>query len=125
MARWIFDDALGTTYSFAVNPNEMSSPWFDNNVQASPTVAPDGGFILTEGPRAAKELTLSGVILAQAQYVEMVAWLKQRKRVYLTDHFNRRMIVFVRTFEPTPLRRTTWKHSYSMTLIVLTEPVQQ
>lgn len=123
-ARWNLDDGT-TNYDFAVNPNQMSSPWFDVTVSAKPTTSPDGRFILSEGARQPKELTISGVILAQDQYDQLVLWKNKRRRVYLTDHFNRRMLAFITSFTPKPKQRATWMHEYDMTFLLLSEPVTQ
>lgn len=120
-ARWTFDDGMGDIYQFRVNPNEMSSPWEDINVTASGTVAPDGGILLVEGARQVKEFTISGVVLSEGQYFEMIAWKNKRRRVYLTDHFGRRMVVFIKSFNPTPKRRTSYLHQYDMVMLILGE----
>jgi hypothetical protein len=119
--RWSLDDGAGDVYSFEVNPNEMSSPWEDINVVASVTTA--GNFLLTQGSRQAKQFTFSGVLLTKDQYDVMVTWLQKKRRVYLIDHFGRRLIVFLTSFNPTPKRRVGWKHQYEMTMLVLSEPV--
>lgn len=121
-ARWTLDDGAGDVYTFVVNPNAMSSPWLDVPVTASGTTAPGGAILLTEGARTAKEMTISGVLLDQMQHDILAAWLNKRRRVYLTDHFSRRMIVFIKAYNPVPKRRTSWKHDWEMTLLVLAQP---
>lgn len=120
--RWKLDDGAGDVYSFQVNPNAMSSPWEDIAITASATTAPGGAILLTEGQRTAKEMTISGVILEKSQHDVLAAWLKKRRRVFLSDHFGRTMIVFIKSYSPVPKRRTTWKHDWEMTLLVLGSP---
>lgn len=126
--RWKFEDPADTnpltrSYVFEVNPNVMGSPFPTRNVTTLGTTAVDGKVLLWEGMRSPAQMTISGVSLSRAQYYELERWvLGKDGRLFLYDHFGRRMVVIPLAFKPEPRRAVgshPWIHDYSIDLIVV------
>jgi hypothetical protein len=123
--RWRFVDPLDTDattrqYVFPRNPEEMSSPFPSRVISSAPTTY--GGHILREGSPLPKAWTFSGTIPDQAMYEALRSWVYDRKnRLWLFDHFGRRLTLVLENFDPTPKRAygKYWKHSYTISAQVL------
>lgn len=125
--RWRFEDPfdpyLSNTYTFALNPNAMTSPFPRRNITARGTTAINGRTLLTEGQRQPTEWTFSGDFLDPNHYEALRSWVLDRmgRRLYLYDHFGRKMTVVPLQFDPTPKRVIAryWRHTYTITCLVL------
>lgn len=121
MLRWRLDDGV-TSYTFAFNPNQMTSPYASVPVRAFSTT--DGVVLLQQVRFEPTLLQFSGVIQVQGQYDALLAWMAKTTPVALFDHLGRSMSVFIKSFAPVTVRsRNAWKHQYEMSVLVLTEPV--
>ena len=87
------------------------------------TTAMDGQALLFEGFAAPTEWTFSGSTLDAANYEALRAWTYDRpgRRLYLYDHYGRRMTIVLKQFAPTPKRSIGkyWRHEYTITALVL------
>jgi len=112
------------TYNFMWNPSEMSSPFPERSVTVSSAVAPDGQSVLWEGATQPVQFTFRGTTPNATQYEALREWVYERRgRMYLYDHFGRRMLVVFKKFDPTPGAKARpgryWYHSYTVTALVL------
>jgi hypothetical protein len=125
--RWRFEDPydpyLSNTYEFAINPNAMTSPFPRRNITAKATTAINGRTLLTEGQRQPAEWTFSGDFLEANHYEALRSWVLDRvgRRLFLYDHFGRKLTVVPLQFNPTPKRVIAryWRHTYEITCLVL------
>lgn len=121
--RWRFEDPADPDpdtrfYTFAINPNEMSSPFGERAITYEGTTAADGQPIMWEAQTPPTKWTFSGGILNHAHYEALRHWTYDRQgRLFLWDHFGRRLTVSLVNFEPTPKRAIGryWRHEYTMT----------
>jgi hypothetical protein len=112
------------SYTFEVNPNSMNSPYPTRSTQTMGTTAVDGNVLMWEGMRQPAQLTFGGVILSHAQYMALYDWVYNRKgRLFLWDHFQRRMTVVLKSFSPEPKSKFNgkyyWRHEYTIEATVL------
>lgn len=124
MARipWVLRDPITLEeYEFEVNPNDGGSLQYQKNIGYTVTTAPNGKVIMYEGRDEAKTTTVSGVILSQDQYEEMIEWFSKRYQVELEDDLGRIMSIYITSFEPKRVRsaRVPWRHDYSLTFTIL------
>lgn len=124
--RWRFEDPADAnpatrTYTFAISPDTMSSPFGTRSVTFEGTTAVDGQPIMWETQMPPTQFTFGGQILDDAHYEQLRAWTYDRQgRLFLYDHFGRRMIVTLTKFDPTPKRAIGryWRHTYTITAFV-------
>lgn len=124
MARiaWVLRDPVtAEEYAFEINPNDGGSLSYQKNIGYMQTVAPNGKIIMYEGRDEAKTTTVSGVILSQNQFEEMVKWFNKRYQLELEDDLGRVMSIYITSFEPRRVRsaRKPWRHDYSLTFTIL------
>lgn len=119
--RWRLFDGVDT-YAFTINPASLVIP-YQLNVATQATTG--GGVVLVQGAPTPGFMRFSGSLVDQDQYDALVVWLRKRRRVHLYDHLGRRTEVIVRSFAPTPRRAYAypWLHEYTMTMVVLSDPV--
>lgn len=123
--RWRFtDDSTGEQYTVPLNPREMDKLFREKNVSTRTTTAIDGQAILFEGNRGVGQWTFSGVILDHQHYADLERWAKKGTRVTIRDHVGRTFKVYITDFDAKPKRATNrlWKHEYTMTCLLLTDP---
>lgn len=124
--RWVFQDpATGETYHFHYNPNAMRSPFATKTISATPTTAIDGQVLAFESMAAPAEWEFEGFIRTKDHYDALLHWKEKRNRVWLTDHFGRAWLVYVKSFDPTPRRdnENYWSHTYTMSCLIFAGPV--
>ena len=133
--KWRFEDPADPnpdtrTYEFAVNPNQMGSPYATRSTQTMGTTAVDGNVLMWEGMRQPAMLTFGGVILSYAQFEALRSWVYDRQgRIFLWDHFSRRMTVVLKSFNPEPQSKFAgkfyWRHAYTIeaTVIAVATPL--
>lgn len=123
--RWKFKDQA-TEITLEINPSEMDGPFGSRTITASATTA--GRVLVTEGGFTPKSMNFSGKILTKDQYMTMVDWWvpspngsHDQRRITVTDHFGRALVVIPMTFDPKPERSPShyWKHSFTATCMVL------
>jgi hypothetical protein len=124
MARipWVLTDPItDDTYSWEINPNDGGSLAYSKQVNYTLTTAPDGKVLMYEGRDEAKSTTVSGVILSEAQYYEMIEWFNKRYQLQLEDDLGRIMMIYITSFEPKRIRspRRPWRHDYSLTFTIV------
>lgn len=125
--RWRFEDpfdpTLANTYTFAINPNAMTSPFPRRNITAKGTTAINGRTLLVEGQRQPTEWTFSGDVLEPNHFEALRSWVLDRtgRKVFLYDHFGRKLTVVPTQFNATPKRVIAryWRHTYEVTCLVL------
>lgn len=123
--RWKLKDpydsnAATNAYTFVRNPASMTSIGSERSIASMTTTA--GKVLLREGTTPAVQWSFSGAILHKEEYDALWKWVygKQR-RVYLTDHFGRRLTVVFQKLDVEPKRRIGyyWSHDYTITCYVL------
>jgi len=125
--RWKFVDPYDTNpatreYVFPWNPNTMSSPFAPRAITALTTTAVNGQALVWEGNRTPVQWTFGGTCRDSEQYEALRAWtLERNSRIWLYDHFGRRLVVNLMGFDPTPKRAVGryWLHEYTITALVL------
>lgn len=86
------------------------------------TTGINGQSLLFEGHAGAKEWSFSGVLLEREQYLTMQQWVYGRKRrIFVVDHFGRRILCVLRDFDPVPARSIShfWRHNWTITALVV------
>lgn len=124
--RWVLRTTdLAQSLVFDNNPKDMTTPFAPKNVTIDGTTAIDGQVLLTEGLRKPHEWKFTGTIRTLEFYTALQTWFYRRERLYLDDHYRRRWLIYLTQFDTTPKRSVgvPWRHDYSMTALVLTEPV--
>ena len=122
VVKWtFFDPTVPETYTFAVNPNEGGTPERAKTVTFQATAAPDGKMLLFEGREEPRRISISGVILDQAQLNTFETWYGKRHQIRLTDDLGRQYWVYMTRFSATRNRRRShpWHHSYNMELTIV------
>lgn len=124
--RWVFQDPVDDeTYHFHYNPNAMRSPFAAKAITSTPTTAINGQVLAFESMAAPVDFEFEGFILEQEHYDALLHWKNKRHRVWLTDHFGRAWLVYVRAFDPVPRRDPDryWSHTYTMNCLIFAGPV--
>lgn len=126
--RWKFQDPDTTRftpiaqreYTFPVNPREMTSLYADRTVTARATTG--GGVVVYEGSSPPKEWTFSGIVYSFEQHEAMRNWLlEKKKRLFVFDHFGRRITFYPVSLELRPKRdiKRYWSHEYRASGLVI------
>lgn len=124
--RWKFvdpyDPTLNATFEFPRNPNQMGTPFPRRNITATGVTAINGRTIAIEGQAAPTEWTFGGNIHNSTHYEELRSWVYGRRgrKVFLYDHFGRRLTIVPLLFNPIPKRTPSqyWRHTYEITALV-------
>lgn len=117
-------DPLTNNYTFEWSPNTQTSPFAKRNITFLGTTATNGQPLMWEGQREPMEMTFGGAIPNRAQYEALRKWVYDRNgRMFIYDHFGRRMTVLFTGFDPTPPERARgsryWYHTFQITCRVL------
>ena len=122
MSRWLLTDPVAvTTYTFEVNPNQMSSVFADRQTMSGPSVVA-GSIRLIRQVEQPKEFSFSGNYRSQAQYDQLLLWCQKGYAVELSDHFDRDWSVILLAFdvdEKKPSQRVEWKGTYRVRGLLL------
>lgn len=129
--RWKFEDpADSTVYTFPYNPSKQTSPFPSRDVAYQGTTAVDGQVLLWEGMTNPVDWSFAGTVLDADHYEALRSWVYDRQgRLYVWDHFGRRLTVVLKELNVEPPDRYKigryWYHSYTVKALVLamTEPV--
>jgi hypothetical protein len=102
----------------------MGSPFPTRVLSYEGTTAVDGQVLLWEGTRTPANWSFSGVIKNAAHYEALRAWTYDRQgRLFLFDHFGRRLVVVLKEFKPEPAAKARigryWHHTYSIDALVI------
>ena len=125
--RWsFFDPTSGQTYVFEQNPNRMSSPFPNRNINAQTTTALGGRTFFIEGNTSPVEWTFGGSIRTKQFYETLRSWVYNdqgtplRRRIVITDHFGRKINAVLLSFDPQPKRAVNvyWRHDYEIKALV-------
>lgn len=122
VVRWtLYDPVEIVTYTFGLNPNDGGSPQAKKRVNYQNTSAPDGMTLIYEGQDEVMQIPWSGTLLTQAEYEALWEWWDKRRQLLLTDDLGRQFWIYIQTFEPRRVRAATapWKHTYSVTAVIL------
>jgi len=107
--RWVLDDpAVPESYTFEINPNTGGSLTLQKQVSQYVTTADDGNTVFFEGSDTPQQVTVSGTLLTEEQYNNLVYWYSKRRQVKLTDDLGRVMWVYFVQFTPT----RKWSYQY-------------
>jgi len=125
--RWRLEDPSDpnpatNTYVFPINPNAMTSLHAPRAIMSAVTTALDGQALFFEGRPKPQEWTFSGDILDRFQYEALRSWVQDRKRrLYLYDHFGRRITLQLVEFSAVPKRSHGyyWRHTYDVKALVI------
>jgi hemolysin activation/secretion protein len=113
-------DSATNSYTFPRNPSSMTSVFPQRSVSSYSTTA--GKVLLYEGATPPKSWQFSGPLLDKDQFVALNAWVYTKKRrIYLDDHFGRRLTVVFTELEVVPKRRVNhyWSHDYTVTALIV------
>lgn len=126
--KWTIEDPADPNpatnkYTFAWNPNAMTSP-FPTRALSSQGTTVDGQVVMWEGQATPAKLTFRGSTRDSAHYEAIRSWVYDRTgRMFLKDHFGRRMLVVFESFAPEPPEKHRiaryWAHSYTVVCWVL------
>jgi hypothetical protein len=121
--RWVFTDAVtGDTYTVPRNPDNMTSPFPERNVQSKFTTAITGQVLLTEGAPVISQWQFSGKVADARHYEQLRHWVNDvNHRVVITDHYGRDILCVLTKFDARPKRdmHRLWSHEYTVTALVL------
>lgn len=126
--RWKFQDPADSsgagTYTFPWNPKTMTSPFPDKAITMKGTTAVDGQTLMWEGMSQPASWSFGGAIKDAAHYEAMRAWVYDRQgRLFVWDHFGRRLIVVLKKFNPSPAEKMRigryWYHTYTIDAVVI------
>lgn len=126
--RWYLQDPSDPNpsgiYTFPWNPQRMTSPFPARTITAEGTTAIDGQVLLWEGTPEPANWSFSGVIKDAAHYEALRHWTYDvQGRIFLFDHFGRRLIVVLKAFKPDPGEKYKigryWYHSYDIDALVI------
>lgn len=124
--RWKLTEVANpaVTWTMPINPYEMGSIFAPKNITSRPVLAANGSALLFEGSPDAHPWSFAGSILDYQHYEDLLRWFDKRQRVYLDDHFGRRLTVYIADFSPTPKRRRNryWSHDYEVQAYILKRP---
>lgn len=113
--RWhFFDPATDEAWDITINPNQMSSPFEQKNVETLWEATRTAG-------RTAREWTFGGIIRGKAMYDELVRWFDKPGLIQLRDHFQRTwevMLVELDEKELRPGATESWKFTYTARVYV-------
>jgi hypothetical protein len=120
--RWVLRDPADSnpatqTYTFPINPDRMTSPFPARQVTYESTTAIDGQPIMWEAQTPPKQWGFGGTILNDTHYEALRHWTYDRQgRLWLWDHFGRRLTVTLTDFAPEPKRGVGryWLHEYTV-----------
>ena len=121
--RWTVSDGVDT-YTFEINPKEMTSPHGVYTRESLPA-AVNGTSVRVQETKTPKavEWSFSGRIYTQQQYDNLLEWTDKGEILTLTDHLGRSAQVIFTAFKPSDYRRpaTTIRWDYEVTAIILGE----
>lgn len=126
--RWVLkdphDSSANGTYTFPRNPREMSSPYPERALTPSATTF--GRILLWEGPIPAKQFTFAGPILEKSHFDKLREWVyEHQRRIYLYDHFGRRITTVFQSIDLVPQRRLNYYYSHEYTVSALAIKVSE
>lgn len=123
--RWRFVDPRGarSPLVFYPNPNRMSSPHPERVISSEVTSGVDGRVFVWEGPSRPVEWTFGGSIFDPTFYEALRSWVYDvGHRIYVYDHFGRRLEVVLKKFTPEgparPRGGKYWYHTYEISATV-------
>jgi hypothetical protein len=120
--KWqLVDPVTSEAYAFEINPNTGGSLTRQKNVTNYSTTADDSVIVLYEGADTPQQVDVSGTLLTQGQYTNLVYWYSKRRPVLLIDDLGRNIWVYFTQF--TPSRKWTyqspWRHDWSAQFYVI------
>lgn len=130
--KWRLEDPADSNpatnrYVFPTNPDKMSSPFPTKAISAEATTAVDGQVLLWEGMTPATAWSFSGHVRSAEAYEELRSWVYDRRgRLFIYDHFGRRLVVVLQSFEPEGKRSVGvyWHHSYLIKALIVGAPTR-
>jgi hypothetical protein len=137
--RWKLEDPFDAdedtnTYIFVPNPNTMTSIHSGKTITATATMGVDGAQVMFEGATPPMQWTFGGDILTAVQYEMLRSWVEgpspgvvgppRNNWVYITDHYGRKMKVYLVKFNPTGKRAVgkAWRHTYTIDAYIIGKP---
>lgn len=125
--HWVLEDPMPGgigTYTFPINPSEMSSPFPEKQLRPERTVHPSGQDVVWEGRPDPVEWSVKGTVVTEAFYDALASYHALQRRLYVVDHHQRAWVVAFDslTFEKKG-RPDDWMHTYSAKFLILGGPV--
>jgi hypothetical protein len=120
--KWqLVDPVTAEAYSFEINPNAGGSLPLQKNITSYSTTADDSQIVLYEGADTPQQVQVSGTLLTQGQFNNMVYWYSKRRQVLLVDDLGRTTWVYFAQWQPT--RKWTyqypWRHDWQAQFFVI------
>lgn len=117
--RWTLTDGA-TTYTFKVNPYEMTSTSPTYTKDSSPSPVRGNPMSMSSKPTPT-DWSFTGKAYNQQQYDDLLTWYEIERPLVLTDHLGRSWNVLLYSFGPKDVRRpgTTTKWQYEMKAYIL------
>ena len=124
---WVFFDPYDdnddtATYSPPINPNKMTSVFPQRALNNAVTTAIDGQALVWEGQSKPMSWSFSGAIFNADHYDMLRSWVyDRRRRITITDHFGRPLVVVLQEFNVVPVlvRSKYWRHDYTITGLLI------
>jgi len=130
VTKWVVQDRSSgslVSYTFPINPEEMTTPFPHKYLLLVPTTAPDGQPLTWEGAPRPHQWEFRGHIETQEFYDALAGFADSAYRYWLIDHRHRAWQVTFEAFEPTLRTRldplAPWRATYSMRCFTYKGPV--
>jgi hypothetical protein len=120
--KWqLVDPVTAEAYSFEINPNSGGSLPLQKQITSYSTTADDSQIVLYEGADTPQQVQVSGTLLTQGQYNNMVYWYSKRRQVLLIDDLGRLTWVYFAQWQPTRkwTYQSPWRHDWQAQFFVV------
>lgn len=106
-------------YFFEVNPLEASMPTPKKKFSYKSTAS--GRIVEIEGKPETQIIELSGKILSEKQYRDLLFWSKKRTQVRVTDDLEQSYWVYFKSFSPQRVKnpKNPWTMDYTLSGVLL------
>lgn len=100
--RWVFFDPFdSSTYTFACNPNTMTSPYPNKGTEEGVQSPVTGQYRVSRPPVMPADWTFGGRIYSSAHHDALKLWVEKPRITHVTDHLGRTWQILLKEFLPT------------------------
>lgn len=98
--KWeLYDPQTGELYEFLINPSSFNMNFFSKNVSFQPT-AHGKRNISFQGRSESQNISMSGILIEESQYIALQNFANKRSQIRLTDDLNQVMWIYIINFSP-------------------------
>lgn len=121
--RWTLTDPQGNTTTLEKNPEEGGSPEYAKTFTTDGTLEPNAGpAIIWQGQDEVPRSSVTGTILTESHYNQLLTWYRKDAELILVDDLDREFLIVLTAFRPKrPWSRHPWRHGYTLDWLVLEE----